>query len=160
MKKSNGILSVLIHIMVHRPWFLNCTSGQSINLIKPITAQKMRYLARKQTEKTHQNGRHYRKIQNFGNRNKTFLTHVPRYPQPKNQVPSANNATYSPRTDKKRIKMAAIIVKIKILKIGKKPFLLMSQGVLNQTKQVSSAKNTISSPRTHIKNTSKWPPLS
>ena len=28
--------------------------------------------------------------------------------------------------------MAAIIVKLKILKIGKKPFLLMSQGVLNQ----------------------------
>ena len=27
--------------------------------------------------------------------------------------------------------MAAIIVKLKILKIGKKPFLLMSQGVLN-----------------------------
>ena len=28
--------------------------------------------------------------------------------------------------------MAAIIVKLKILKIGKKPFLLMSQGLLNQ----------------------------
>ena len=28
--------------------------------------------------------------------------------------------------------MAAIIVKLKILKIGKTPFLLMSQGVLNQ----------------------------
>ena len=33
---------------------------------------------------------------------------------------------------KKKRKMAAIIVKLKILKIGKKPFLLMSQGVLNQ----------------------------
>ncbi len=32
----------------------------------------------------------------------------------------------------KKEKMAAIIVKLKILKIGKKSFLFMSQGVLNQ----------------------------
>ena len=36
------------------------------------------------------------------------------------------------QTEKKHIKMAAIIVKFKILEIGIKPFLLMSQGILNQ----------------------------
>ncbi len=54
-------------------------------------APKRRPLAREQTNfddfikrKKKKNGRHYRKTQNFENRKKNFLTHVPRSPQPKN----------------------------------------------------------------------------
>ncbi len=54
------------------------------------------------------------------------------------------------QTIRKHIKMAAIIVKLKIFEFGKKTFLLMSEGLINQKIRFLAQKNLISSPRTDI----------
>merc|ERR1712105_317131 len=82
--------------------------------------------------KTHQNGRHYRKNQNFESRKKPFLLMSQGVLNQKIRFLAHKMRPLAREQTKKHIKMSAIIVKIKILKIGKKSFLLMSQGVLNQ----------------------------
>ncbi len=84
-------------------------------------------------KKTHQNGRLYHKNQNFENRKKNFSYSCPKVSSTKKLGSQLKKCDLQPANrHKKHTKMAAIIVKIKILEIGKKPFLLMSQGVINQ----------------------------